>query len=148
MKKKGSCLCNEIQFETTGKPLRSGICYCRYCQLRTGSVFGATYWFKNNKVKFLKKIFSKYKFETESGNNFSIFSCKKCSTSIYWTISSFPGQIAIAPGLYQKKTFWYKFEKEIFTRSKPIFLKKLCEISFKNSPTYKPIKKDKKYLVG
>lgn len=148
-KRKGSCLCQSNQFETIGDPLRNGICYCKYCQLRTGSAFGVTYWFENKKVKFLKKKnFSKYSFTTESGNLFSIFSCKKCSTSVFWTISSFPNEIAIASGLYEGKSFWKKFEKEIFTRSKPSFLKKICSIYFKTSPTYKPIKKEKKFLKG
>ena len=36
----GGCLCGKVRYETDGSPERSGVCHCRYCQLRTGSSFG------------------------------------------------------------------------------------------------------------
>ena len=39
-KHQGGCLCGKVRYETDGSPERSGVCHCRYCQLRTGSSFG------------------------------------------------------------------------------------------------------------
>ena len=147
-KKHGSCLCGKNKFYTMGNPLRSVACYCRYCQLRTGSIFGVTYWFEKLKLEFKKKYLKTYTFITESGNKFKTFSCKNCSSSIYWEISHLKNQVGIAVGIYNKPSFWYKLEKEIFIRARPKFLKSFSKNSFLKSPTYKPKKKDPKYLQG
>jgi hypothetical protein len=151
MKKKvknGSCLCGRNKFYSLSKPLRSVICYCRYCQLRTGSVFGVTYWFNECQIKFKKKYVKKYIFNTENGNKFTTYSCKKCSSSIYWTISHLKKQIGLAGGMYDKPSFQFKIDKEIFTRTKPKFLNKICKLSFLKNLNFKPKKKDPKYLQG
>ena len=147
-KKYGSCLCGKNKFYTMCKPLRSVACYCRYCQLRTGSIFGVTYWFEKLNLKFSKKHLKAYTFTTESGNKFKTFSCKNCSSSIYWEISHLKNQVGIAAGIYDKPSFWNKIEKEIFTRTRPKFLKSFSNNNFLKSPTYKPKKKDPKYLQG
>lgn len=148
IKKKGSCLCGQNIFYSIGQPLRSVACYCRYCQLRTGSIFGVTYWFEKKNLKFNKKKLSNYSFTSESGNKFKIYSCKKCSSSIFWEISHLINQVGVAAGIYNKPNIWYKIEKEIFTRSKPKFIKKFCKHNLLTNLTYKPKKKDPKYLQG
>ncbi|KAF2404578.1 glutathione-dependent formaldehyde-activating protein GFA, partial [Trichodelitschia bisporula] len=35
----GGCLCGAIRYETRGKPLYSGVCYCGDCRKSSGSVF-------------------------------------------------------------------------------------------------------------
>jgi hypothetical protein len=147
-KREGSCLCGKNKFYTIKDPIRTLACYCRYCQLRTGSIFGVTYWFKETQLKFKKKYLKSYTFKTESGNKFKTFSCKECSSSICWTVSHLKNQIAVAPGMYNKPSFWFKIEKEIFNRSKPKFLKNFTKTRFLSNLTYKPIKKDPKYLQG
>ena len=148
LKKNGSCLCGKNKINTLGKPLRTVACYCRYCQLRTGSVFGVTYWFDKKRLKFTKKSLKSYVFITESGNSFKTFSCKNCSSSIYWEISHLKKQVGVAAGIYNKPSFWYRIEKEIFTRTRPKFLKSFCKNNLLKNLTYKPKKKDPKYLQG
>jgi len=36
-KHEGGSLCGEVRFEVSGQPELSGVCHCRYCQLRSGS---------------------------------------------------------------------------------------------------------------
>jgi hypothetical protein len=84
----GGCACGENRYETSGNPERARVCHCRYCQLRSGSPFGVGAWFKDENIKHISKNYNQYKFVTESGNSFETNFCKKCGTSVYWTISA------------------------------------------------------------
>ena len=112
------------RYETNSDPVRARVCHCRYCQLRSGSPFGIGAWFKEENVKILKGNFKKYKFVTESGNDFETNFCEKCGTSVYWTINAdaLKGMIAIGAGTFDPPAFWFDISGEIFTRSKAPFI--------------------------
>jgi len=60
-KHSGGCACGKVRYHSIGKPARTGLCHCRYCQLRTGTAFGISVYFNIDKVKIepseLKKLF-------------------------------------------------------------------------------------------
>ncbi|MEK9874661.1 MAG: GFA family protein, partial [Pelagibacteraceae bacterium] len=105
----GGCACGENRYETSGNPERARVCHCRYCQLRSGSPFGVGAWFKDENIKHLSKNYNQYKFTTESGNNFETNFCKKCGTTVYWTISApaLKGLTAIAAATFDPPSFWF-----------------------------------------
>ena len=148
IKKNGGCLCGKARFNVNGKILRSGVCHCRYCQLRSGSAFGVSLWFDFKDFKTNIKKLKSYKFITENGNRFKTFFCKNCGTTLYWKISHFKNQIAIAGGAFDPPNQWIKAQREIFSRSKMKFISIKCANKFKTSPAYKPKKKDKPRLSG
>ena len=43
----GGCACGSVRYKTIGKEEHAGVCHCRYCQLRTGSAFGISVFFKS-----------------------------------------------------------------------------------------------------
>ena len=45
-KHSGGCACGKVRYHSIGKPVRTGLCHCRYCQLRTGTAFGISVYFK------------------------------------------------------------------------------------------------------
>ena len=49
----GSCACGNVCHKTIGKQEQAGVCHCRYCQLRTGSAFGISVYFKSENVELL-----------------------------------------------------------------------------------------------
>ena len=71
MKHSGGCLCGEVRFEVEGKPSFVGVCHCKDCQLRTGSLFGVGVFFAEEKMGFYpetsKTIPMKRRVEIPSG---------------------------------------------------------------------------------
>ena len=69
-KHSGGCACGKVRYHSIGKPVRTGLCHCRYCQLRTGTAFGISVYFNIDKVKIEPGELKKYSFTTENGNKF------------------------------------------------------------------------------
>jgi len=49
-KHSGGCACGKVRYHSIGKPVRTGLCHCRYCQLRTGTAFGISVYFKKENL--------------------------------------------------------------------------------------------------
>ena len=47
----GGCLCGNVRYTVIGHPKPTGVCHCRYCQLRTGSAFGVLAYFEPDKFR-------------------------------------------------------------------------------------------------
>ena len=56
-KHQGGCFCGKLRYETVGEPVRTAVCHCRYCQLRTGTAFGISVYFNTNQVSFNDALF-------------------------------------------------------------------------------------------
>ncbi|WP_298497775.1 GFA family protein [uncultured Maritimibacter sp.] len=74
----GGCHCGGVRYRTTGRPHKSAICHCRYCQTRTGSAFGVSAYFDAAQVTVLSGDLKSYAFTTESGRSFETQSCTTC----------------------------------------------------------------------
>ena len=48
----GGCLCGEVRYRTTAKPVRITICHCTFCQRLTGSAYLVEPIFKREDVEF------------------------------------------------------------------------------------------------
>ena len=144
----GGCACGQSRYEVTDKPVRTRVCHCRYCQLRSGSPFGVGVWFNSSQVKILKGNYKQYNFTTESGNDFQTNFCENCGSSVFWTISHMKDMTAIAGASFDPPAFWYDVTGEIFTRSKAPFVQINCQDHFETSPTYKPVKTDEDRFDG
>ena len=148
IKKNGGCLCGKVRFKVHGEIIKSGVCHCRYCQLRSGSAFGIGVWFHVEDLTINKKKLKSYQLITENKNKFRTFFCNNCGTTLYWTLSHFPKKIVIAGGVFDPPHQWIKAQREIFSRSRMKFVSIKCANTFKTSPTYQPRKKDKPRLSG
>ena len=114
----GGCLCGKSRFETYNKPDANIVCHCRYCQLRTGSAFGISIYFKKDNLKIESGDLKKYINTTENGNNFETNFCTNCGTSLFWTLSHMKDLIGVAGGTYDPPSFWFDIQREIFKRTK------------------------------
>lgn len=137
----GGCACGALRYTTTGHPAKAGACHCRYCQLRTGSAFGVSAYFEENAVE-IRGDRRAYAFSTESDRTFTTHFCPTCGTSVFWTLDLFPDLVGIAAGTFDPPTFWFRVDREVFTRSKPSFVHLDVEHRFETSPSYAPACQD------
>ena len=64
----------------------TGLCHCRYCQLRTGSAFGISIYFPTNCINIMSGHFDKYSYNSASGGKVQVDRCKICGTSLFWEL--------------------------------------------------------------
>ena len=147
-KHSGGCACGKVRFYSIGKPVKTGLCYCRYCQLRTGTAFGISVYFIKDNLVIESGNLKKYPFTTESGNTFETSFCTNCGTSMFWTLSHMPDLMGAAGGTYDPPTFWFDIHREIFKRTKPEYVSINCPENHETSPTYNPKTDDPPRLSG
>jgi len=147
-KHSGGCACGKVRFYSIGKPARTGLCHCRYCQLRTGTAFGISVYFKKEKLIIESGDLKKYSFTTENGNTFETNFCTNCGTSMFWTLSHMKDLTGAAGGTYDPPTFWFDIDRVLFKRTKPEYVSINCSENHETHPLYKPTKKDPPRLSG
>jgi len=147
-KHSGGCACGKVRYHSIGQPVKTGLCHCRYCQLRTGTAFGISVYFKKENLKIESGDLKKYTFTTENGNTFETNFCTNCGTSLFWTLSHMKDLIGAAGGTYDPPSFWFNIEREIFKRSKAEFVSINCPENHETSLTYKPQMGDEARLDG
>ena len=144
----GGCLCGKVRYETYGSPERSGVCHCRYCQLRTGSSLGISIYFKEENVKIILGELNEYSYETESSRVATIKFCSNCGSSLLWQVGSFKGMTGVAGGSFDPPTFWYEINREVFCRSGAPFISSSIKAKYETHPDYKPSKQEASNLIG
>ena len=147
-KHEGGCLCGNVRYQTYGSPERSGVCHCRYCQLRTGSSFGISIYFKEENVKVISGVLNEYSYQTESLRSAIIRFCSNCGSSLFWQVGNFKGFIGVAGGSFDPPTFWYEINREVFCRSGAPFISSNIKEKYQTHPDYQPVKKESDNLKG
>lgn len=145
----GGCACGAVRYRTTGTPEKAAVCHCRYCQLRTGSAFGVSVYFRDAAIEVLSGTLKAYSFQTESGRAFTQHFCPDCGTTVFWNPEVFPGLTGIAGGTFDPPSFWYDIRREVFTRSRAGFvaLTGMTESSATSS-SHAPVIVEKPALTG
>ena len=140
----GGCLCGKSRFRVEGRPVRVGICHCRYCQLRTGSAFSVSVYFARERVTRLSGTMQHFSQVSQSGNVRDIERCAECGTSIYWTIAgdAWEGLLGIAGGCFDPPTFWFDVTRELFTRNRAGFCTIEAPVQHATHPAYRPLRPD------
>jgi hypothetical protein len=144
----GGCLCGAARYRTIGEPIKSAVCHCRYCQIRTGSAFAVSTYFPNENVKLLQGELKSYTFQTESGRKFTTRFCPTCATTLFWSLEMTPDLTGVAAGTFDPPTFWFKIGREIFTRSAAQFVHTNFSEKHETTASYAPVQKDNAALAG
>lgn len=81
-KKTGSCGCGSLKYSVVGEPINTVFCYCKECQVHTGSDkwFGA--WFPLNNFKIIEGDYSKYTRKGASGQDVEYLFCSNCGVTV------------------------------------------------------------------
>jgi hypothetical protein len=144
----GGCLCGTVRFRTRGEPVKSAVCHCRYCQIRTGSALAVSTYFPNEKVELLQGALNSYSFQTESGRSFTTRFCPTCATTLFWSLGMTPELTGVAAGTFDPPTFWFAISREIFTRSAAHFVHTDLPEKHETTGSYASVQQDKAALAG
>ena len=150
MIKTGGCLCGETRYQISAEPLRSSVCHCRYCQLRTGSAFGVSIYFQDDEVTLLSGTLDYFSYLTESGHSVKNERCSICGTNLFWTIDA-PSYIrlkGVAGGTFDPPKFWFKLTRSVFSRLKASFCEIVVPKEQVTHPDYAPLKQEEERLSG
>ena len=88
--KKGSCICNAIQFtvEIKDKPETLN-CHCIDCRKATGSSFISVIEFKLESLKIDKTKLDSFTHQGESGKDLNRYYCKTCKAPVYLFVEKY-----------------------------------------------------------
>jgi hypothetical protein len=78
----GKCDCGAIEFEFSGEPINTAFCYCRSCQIHTGSDKWFGVWVPKDNFHFTKGVPSTYTRLGDSGKKMEHKFCSKCGTTL------------------------------------------------------------------
>lgn len=96
-----TCACGQLSITVDAPPRMHGVCHCTNCKRRTGSAFGISAYFDKASVVECSGHTSVYSFHhATQGHDQERHFCPRCGTTLFWYISSLPGQIGIAGGCF------------------------------------------------
>lgn len=76
------CCCGDCTIAVEGEPVLNAICNCSSCKCRTGSAFGWSVYFPDDKVIAKAGALNVYAKDGDAGYN--RFFCARCGTTLYW----------------------------------------------------------------
>jgi len=92
------CCCQACELEVEGEPVLNALCNCDNCKRRTGSAFGWSAYFADEKLGEPKGALLRYELPHMSAERFF---CPACGTTLFWRSTAFmPGHTGIAGGCF------------------------------------------------
>src|SRR6516225_5371468 len=85
--RKAVCCCGDCSIAVEGEPVLNAICNCSSCKKRTGSAFGWSAYFPDDKVVAKTGDLKAYSKRGEAG--YDRFFCARCGTTLYWKSFAF-----------------------------------------------------------
>lgn len=104
MERVAKCHCGSPRATTRGEPLLVGICHCKACQQRTGSMAASVAAFAKDQVNIEGKQ-KTYNRQGDSGRKVRFHFCPNCGTSLYCESDGRPGSYMLAVGAFADPNF-------------------------------------------
>jgi hypothetical protein len=93
------CCCGDCAITVEGTPTLNGLCHCASCKRRTGSAFGWSAYFPDDRIVSTHGTLNVYAKDGEAGYN--RYFCARCGTTLYWkSVGFLPGDTGIAGGCF------------------------------------------------
>jgi hypothetical protein len=105
MKREAACSCGQLRATVEGEPVRISLCHCFACQRRTGSVFGAQARFPAESVRIEGQHREYVRHADEDGEERRFAFCSECGSTVFYTLESAPGFIAVPVGAFADPSF-------------------------------------------
>ena len=91
----GGCICGEVKYKITEKPLFTQACHCKDCKILTGSSFIVNTSILDNSLHVEGVLTQSIKLEAGSGASYRIYFCNKCATDVYADYESVIGRLTV-----------------------------------------------------
>jgi hypothetical protein len=99
MTRTAKCCCGASSITVGGEPVLNGICHCTSCRKRTGSAFGWSSYFPDDKV--IAKTGEMLIYARDGRAGYNRFFCARCGTTLYWkSFGFFPDATGVAGGCF------------------------------------------------
>lgn len=79
---KGSCLCGDVRYELTGKPLRAHYCHCQRCRKIRGSAFASNLFLPLDAIRYTQGEALLRSYKPPEAERFTHVFCPKCGSSL------------------------------------------------------------------
>jgi hypothetical protein len=99
-----SCSCGQLRLTADGDPVRISMCHCLACQRRTGSAFGMQARFPEERVEISGRS-TEYVRRSDAGDERRFRFCPECGATVYYTIPTDPGLVAVPIGAFADPAF-------------------------------------------
>jgi hypothetical protein len=114
----GGCLCGDVRYAVRGRPFRTSVCHCAYCQRRTGSGFAILPFFPRGQVRLTQGRLSFWRHVSDaSGRWLDHGFCPRCGTGVTLEVEAAPERIGLAGGSFDDPA-WFTVDRHIWTRSR------------------------------
>jgi hypothetical protein len=98
-----SCCCGQLRIQVEGEPRIVGVCHCRACQRRTGSVFATLAGFS---APFnVSGTATEYVRVGDQGARFRFRFCPVCGTTVFHTEEGEDQSVSVAVGAFADPGF-------------------------------------------
>ena len=102
----GGCICGEVRFTVTGRPLQVMVCHCTMCQRATGSAFSVEPVFLKERVEVQGQSLATYSHRSIDHRRMLHFSfCRTCGNRIGLTLERFPTVQILYGGTFDDPTW-------------------------------------------
>ena len=91
---KGGCICGQVKYQITDKPLFTQACHCKDCKVLTGSSFIVNTSVLENTLMVEGEV-SSTKLTAGSGTACRTFFCTKCGTYVYADYNTAVGRLTV-----------------------------------------------------
>ena len=98
MTRKASCSCGACTIEVAGEPVLNALCHCANCKRRTGSAFGWSAYFPDERIVARSGDYGVY--ALTGGNPQRRWFCAACGTTLLWKVEWRPSETGIAGGCF------------------------------------------------
>ncbi|NRB37660.1 MAG: GFA family protein [Pseudomonadales bacterium] len=116
MKRTGNCSCGNVAFSIEGDPINTVFCYCKACQVASGSDKFYGVWLKPEQFSVIKGTLKSYTRIGDSGGELTYKFCENCGTKVCGESSY--GIVTVA-GATLDNTDGIEPQMAIFTKSAP-----------------------------
>lgn len=113
----GRCLCGDVTFQASGKPVVVAQCHCEECRRLSGTGHASGAMFSWADVQIEGEL-GRYDYTSASGSTVTKTFCRTCGSSIYGTNSHSPGHLTLSLGAFDPAPE-LDIEVVIFERDKP-----------------------------
>ena len=111
----GACLCGQVKYTFSAKPIFSGNCHCRDCQRSSGSGYTPALFVPEHAAEIIGKV-KYYESKADSGRSISRGFCPNCGSQLLSKLELMPNLIGFRAGTLDNPED-YEPNMDIFTDS-------------------------------